>query len=232
MNARGLLLEHNELVDDLQGKKNELKGRIDDTTEVSINGPVQADTAQLLSRASLGDRAAADRLLPLVYDELRRLAAVYLKRGDGGAAMTLRPTDMVHEAFLRLVNRPAEDFEGRSHFFAVAATAMRRVLIDHLRGQRRAKRGGNWKRVTLTGIPGVSGDKEIELLALDEALTRFAELDKRASQVVELRFFGRLSTRQIAEELGVSERTIRNDWSVARAWLRSEMGVDAEEDVP
>ncbi len=190
------------------------------------------DTARLLSQASLGDRAAAEQLLPLVYDELRRLAGSYLKRGEGGAALTLQPTVMVHEAFLRLVNRPAEGFEGRTHFFAVAATAMRHVLIDHLRGKKRAKRGGDWNRVTLTGVAGISGEKEIELLALDEALTRFAELDQRASQVVELRFFGGLSTGQIAEELGVSERTIRNDWSVARAWLRSDMGVDAEEESP
>ena len=184
---------------------------------------MRTDTTQLLTQASRGDEAAAAQLMPLVYDELRELAGRYLARGGEGGASTLQPTAIVHEAFLRLVGHQKRDFEGKTHFYAVAAVAMRHVLIDHVRGRKRAKRGGEWKRITLADGPHISTAGQLDLLALDEALTKLAELDERAARVVELRYFSGMTDRDIGEALGISERTVRNDWSMARAWLQCEL---------
>lgn len=179
------------------------------------------DVTELLTRTSTGDKRAAERLTPLVYDELRRLARRYL--AEAGSRGTLQATALVHEAFLRLVGKDSADINGRTHFCAIAAAAMRHILIDHARGRHRAKRGGGWQRVTLDRAADVTGRATIDVLDLNEALERLAKLDERAARVVELRFLGGLSEPQIAELLGVTERTVRNDWSMARAWLRCEL---------
>lgn len=170
------------------------------------------------------EHGGAEELLPLVYDELRHLARHYMAGERPGH--TLQPTVLVHEAFLRLVDRPMADWRGRTHFLAVGARVMRRLLIDHARGRGRQKRGGGLCRVTLTDWRQPSGDGDLdppELLDLDAALERLARVDGRAARVVELRFFGGLTVAETAEALGVSKRTVEQDWTHARAWLRREL---------
>jgi len=169
-------------------------------------------------------RHAADELLPLVYDRLRRLARRLLAHERPGH--TLQPTALVHEVYLKLVDQTRVSWQGRTHFFAAGARAMRHILVDHARGRGRAKRGGGWNRVTLAedaapfAAGGLDGD---ELLALDEAMQRLAELDERSARVVELRFFGGLTVPEVAHVLGVSTRTVEGDWTHARAWLNREL---------
>lgn len=175
--------------------------------------------------ADTKDSAPADvaaKLLPLVYQELRALAAKYLRRERSGH--TLQPTALVHEAFLKLVDQNQVDWKGRTHFFAVCAQAMRRILIDHVRAQRRAKRGGDWRQVALDNlmtpqlaVAGVTPED------LHGALEELAALDPRQSKVVELRFFSGLAMKEIAEVLDVSKRTVEDDWTHARAWLRAHL---------
>lgn len=189
-----------------------------------LSGDTHAFT-QALSRLKDGDGAAADQLLPIVYDELRGIAAKWFARPAPGR--TLQPTALVHEAFLHLVDQTQTDWKNRSHFFAVAATAMRQILIQHARRRKAAKRGGDWQRVTLSQATVASPGSEIDLLDLDEALTRLAQLHARQARVVELRFFAELTNDEAAEALGVSPRTVELDWRAARAWLRSTL-VDGE----
>ena len=168
--------------------------------------------------------AAAQELMPLVYDELRRLARGYLRRERQDH--TLQATALVHEAYLRLVDQTRLDWRGRSHFFAVGACMMRRLLVDHARGQNRVKRGLGWQRVTFEGIAQVLGLSDLtpdDILTLDTALGRLSRLDPRPAKVVELRFFAGLGVQEVAEVLGVSKRTIEGDWTHARAWLRREL---------
>jgi RNA polymerase sigma factor (TIGR02999 family) len=170
-----------------------------------------------------------DELLPLVYDELRRQAARFLRAQAPGH--TLQPTALVHEVYLRLVDQPTVEWEGRTHFFGVAARAMRSVLVDHARARHAAKRGGRARAVTLGAAHGIAGgtaDAEVDVLALDEALTRLAALDPRQTQVVELRYFGGLSIEETAHVLGVSGATVERDWKTARLWLRRELSADAK----
>jgi RNA polymerase sigma factor (TIGR02999 family) len=162
-------------------------------------------------------RDEPDRLLPLVYDELRAMAGHYL--GDERAGHTLQPTALVHEAFLRLQQQSRVSWQGRTHFLALGAQAMRRILIDHARGRGRAKRGGG-RRVPLEGLDPAAPVPASDLLALSEALERLAELDPRQARVVELRCLGGLSMDEVAAALGVSKRTAEGDWKMARAWLR------------
>jgi RNA polymerase sigma factor (TIGR02999 family) len=176
----------------------------------------------------MGNRRAAEpgasRLLPIVYDELRRLAASYLRRERPGH--TLQPTALVHEAFLRLVDQERVAWKGQTHFFAVAAQAMRRVLVDHARRRARAKRGGGWLRLTFDDALDLSGGEGFALddvLALDQALTRLSELDPREAQLVEQRFFAGRTLAEAAEELGISLRTAESDWAHAKAWLSREL---------
>lgn len=183
-----------------------------------------ADATKLLDQATRGDEAAAARLVPLVYDELHGLAVRYL--GGRGSDLTLQPTALLHEAYLRLVDVKTADLHSQTHFYAIAAVAMRQALIDHVRGRKRAKRGGDWRKIALSGAQAVAKSEEVDLLALNEALEKFSELDPRAGRVVELRFFGGLTETEVAQVLGVSERTVRNDWSMARVWLRTELGED------
>lgn len=168
--------------------------------------------------------ASAEELLPLVYQDLRRLAERYMSRERPGH--TLQPTALVHEAYLKLVDQTRVNWKGKSHFFAVGAQAMRRLLIDHARGRRREKRGGARRRVTLAESLFPSDERELdfeELLSLNTALDRLANVEARAAQVVELRFFGGLSVPEVAHVLDVSTRTVEGDWTYARAWLRREL---------
>ncbi len=177
-----------------------------------------------LSGTGRADRASAEDLLPLVYDELRQLARRYLNRERPGH--TLQPTALVHEAYIKLVDQSRVDWQGRTHFFAVGAKVMRNLLIDHARAKGRMKRGGGRHKVTLAeGLtPFSNGELDVDqLLAVNECLDRLAELDPRQAKVVELRFFGGLTVPEVALILGVSQRTIEGDWTHARAWLKREL---------
>src|SRR5262245_28914676 len=171
----------------------------------------------LLAEWSNGNEAARDELIPLVYDELRKLARHHMVHERNGH--TLQATGLVNEAYLRLVDQRLVRWQGRAHFFALASHMMRRILVDYARKRHYAKRGGDAQRVTLDEAMIVSEKKAPEIVALDEALTRLAEIDPRMSQVVELRYFGGLSIEEIAGALEVSPVTVRRDWSTAKAWL-------------
>jgi RNA polymerase sigma factor (TIGR02999 family) len=162
-------------------------------------------------------RADVDKLLPLVYDDLRARARRYL-RSDASRTV-MQPTVLVHEAYLKMVEGDIH-LGGRTHMIAVAALAMRQVLIDHIRGRKRAKRGGDAVAVTLDDAVAVADAADLDLLALNEALDALAELNPRQARTVELRFFGGLTVEEVAEALGVSRATIENDWTFAKAWLR------------
>jgi RNA polymerase sigma factor (TIGR02999 family) len=180
---------------------------------------------QILSAIKQGDRQAADQLLPLVYDELRKLAAQRMKHEKPG--QTLQATALVHEAFLRLVGTSQagdSNWDSRGHFFAAAAEAMRRILVDRARRKKRVKHGGEHRRVEFDEHPQPDGPPADEILALDHALTRLAAEDPTAAQVVQLHFFAGLSIEQVAEMLGVARATAYRQWSYARAWLRNAMG--------
>lgn len=179
------------------------------------------DATLLLVQLNRGDASAADRLLPLIYEELRALAGSIF-RGQR-ADHTLQPTALVHEAFIRLIDQNNADFEDRTHFFAVAATAMRHILTDHARRTSAQKRGGEWNKVNLSDVSPPTGESEIDVAALDETLSTLAELDPRQARVVELRFFGGLTMEEIARVLGVSKATVELDWRAARAWLGTQL---------
>jgi RNA polymerase sigma factor (TIGR02999 family) len=168
--------------------------------------------------------AVAEKLYPLVYDELRALADKYLSGEKPGH--TLQPTALVNEAYLRLVDQSRVKWQGKTHFYAVCAQAMKRILIDHARGRRRAKRGGGWKRVTLNPDVAPYDDPSIDLLTVHDALEKLTSLDPRQAHIVELRFFAGLTVEEVAHELGVSKRTVENEWTHAKAWLRAEMSQD------
>jgi RNA polymerase sigma-70 factor (ECF subfamily) len=179
------------------------------------------EVTQLLAQLRAGQRDAESKLIPLVYAELRRLAAHYL-RGER-PDHTLQPTALVHEAYLRLTKLHDVDWQSRSHFFATAATVMRRILVDHARAQNANKREGCRDAVSLEEALVVSPARSSQLIALDDALDRLAKLDLRRSKIVELRFFGGLSEEETGEVLGISERTVKRDWRVAKAWLYNEV---------
>jgi RNA polymerase sigma-70 factor, ECF subfamily len=183
----------------------------------------------LLSALTRGDDGAATKLIPVVYNELRRLAGSYMRRER--VDHTLQATALVHEAYLKLVEQRSVDWQSRAHFFGVAAQLMRRILIDHARGHTRQKRGGEQRKVSLDEAFVFSEKQADELLAVDDSLNRLAEIDPRQARVVELRFFGGLSVEEAAEVLGVSPKTVKRDWSVAKAWLYADLkerhGIDA-----
>lgn len=185
-----------------------------------------ADFTHLLEAAKDGRASAADQLLPLVYDELRALAGSFFRgqRRDH----TLQPTALVHEAYARMVKPTGEvsgeaHWTGRAHFFAVAAKAMRQVLANHARDRRAAKRGGDWRRVTLSDQLTPSTKKDIDLLALDEALERLTALDQRQGRIVELRFFAEMTVEEIAHVMEISVSTVEREWRMARAWLSAQL---------
>lgn len=181
----------------------------------------QADVTQLLMLASSGDRGAVDALLPHVYRELRRLAGGYMKREREGH--TLDATGLVHEAYMKLVDQSRVEWQNRSHFFGIAATAMRRILVDHARGRQADKRGGGADHAELHEDLVSTAERSAELIAVDDALERLAVWDPVKSRVIELRFFGGLSIEECAEAMGMSTATANRHWRMAKAWLHGEL---------
>ena len=182
--------------------------------------PNPQNITQLLAEWRDGNQSALDQLYPLVYDELHRLARRYMSRERKGH--TLQTTALINEAYVRLVGQKV-NWANRSHFFAISAQIMRRILIDHARRHAYAKRGGGAQQVSLEEAATITPDQSAELIRLDEALTSLAEMDPRRSQVVELRYFGGLNNEEIAGVLNVSENTVTRDWNMARAWLYQEL---------
>ncbi len=187
-----------------------------------MNPATYSSTTQCLAALADGDDSAAAQLMPMVYDELRAMADSHLRREPSGH--TLQPTALVHEAFLKLVDQTEVKFQGRVHFLAICAQAMRRILVDHARGKARDKRSGGRQRVELNDELMISLDRSEDLLALEEALERLAQLDARHAAIVEMRFFGGMTEEQIAEHLHITDRTVRREWTMIRAWLRRELG--------
>jgi RNA polymerase sigma-70 factor (ECF subfamily) len=183
--------------------------------------PHGADATALLSELAKEKQEAAEKLIPLVYDELKRLARSYMRRERPDH--TLQTTALVHETYLKLVRQRDVDWQGRSHFFGIAAQLMRRVLIDHARGHLREKRGGANVVLPLNEALAFSPEHSEDLLKLDEALERLSQLDVRQSRIVELRFFGGLSVEETAGFLNISPKTVKRDWAVAKAWLHGEL---------
>jgi RNA polymerase sigma factor (TIGR02999 family) len=184
------------------------------------NGPSDHELTRILKRWESGDHDALSELMPQVVDALRRIARGYLRREPGH---TLAPTALVNELYLRLAARRTVRWTNRAQFFAFAATAMRRILVDHARLRDAAKRGDGALRVTLDPRVAASGPREVDLLALDQALVALARMDPRQARVVELRYFGGLTVREAAEVLEVGEATVVRDWASARAWLFSRL---------
>jgi RNA polymerase sigma factor (TIGR02999 family) len=181
-----------------------------------------SDVTVLLRRWSEGDASALDALMSAVRGELRRLAQSYMRRERGNH--TLEPTALVHEAYLRLIDQHDVQWTGRGHFFAVAAQAMRRVLVDHARAHLAAKRGGHAERVTVSGLPAPgAGQHEVDVLWLHEALEKLAALDPRQAKVVELRYFAGMSVEEVAGVLAISPATVKREWATARVWLAHEL---------
>jgi RNA polymerase sigma factor (TIGR02999 family) len=179
------------------------------------------DTTELLLALRGGDRRALDRLMPRVYDELRRIAHRELARRGGGG--TLRTTGLVHEVYLKLVDQSRVEVADRAHFFALAATAMRHIVIDYARARRTQKRGGGWQRISLDdGVPA-SEERFDEMIELDDALKRLERFDGRLCKVVECRFFGGMSAKETALALAIAPRTVDRAWQKAKAWLYREI---------
>ena len=181
----------------------------------------QQNVTQLLVAWNGGDKQALDKLLPIVYDELRRQAARYLRRERVGH--TLQTTALIHEAYLRLVDQKSVRWQNRAQFFGIAAQLMRRILVDHARAKHRAKRGGSDIRVSLTDATSVTKNPDLDLVELDEALNRLAEIDPQQSKIVEMRFFSGLTVEETAVALKISPATVKRDWKVAKAWLHREI---------
>ena len=179
------------------------------------------DVTQLLERWSKGDQDALDQLMPLVYDELHRLAGAYLRRER--REHTLQPTALVNEAYLKLIDQRNARWQNRAQFFGVAAQLMRRVLVDHARAYHAAKRGGPRHNISLSNAHRFGDEPDLDLLALHEVLERLAEIDGRQSRIVELRFFGGLTIEEAAEVMEMSHATVEREWKMARAWLRREL---------
>ena len=192
---------------------------------MSDTGPSSDELARLLDEASAGKRAALEALLPIVYDELHRLAAAYMRRERPG--QTLQATALVHEAYLRLLREKHTRWESRAHFCAIAAGSMRQILVERARARGRLKRAGDQHRITLSdAIPAENPAAAVDVDALDQALTRLAEMDPDLARLVELRFFGGLSIEETAAVLGVSPATVKRSWATAKAWLRRELAGD------
>jgi RNA polymerase sigma factor (TIGR02999 family) len=183
--------------------------------------PRETEVTALLVELAKGNQAAQEQLVPLVYRELKRLARAYMRRER--PEHTLQTTALVHEAYLKLVSHESPNWQGRSHFFGIAAQLMRQILIDHARGHVREKRGGAKVTLPLNEALVLSPEHSEHLVRLDEALEHLSKLDARQSQIVELRFFGGLSVEETAEFLDISPKTVKRDWAVARVWLHREL---------
>ena len=188
----------------------------------AVGDPLSHNITHLLNDWNAGDAQALDRLTPLVYEELRHQAAHYLRRERRGH--TLQTTALIHEAYLRLIDAKDVHWQNRAHFFAIAANLMRRILVDHARRRDADKRGGSHSPLPLDDALAVVNETAVDLLAMDEALDTLAAMDPQQARIVELRFFSGLSIEETAAVLGVSPKTVKRDWSVARAWLRREIG--------
>jgi RNA polymerase sigma-70 factor, ECF subfamily len=182
----------------------------------------QPNITEMLHQWSSGNAEVMDKLLPLIYDELHRRAAAYLRRERPNH--TLQATALVHEAYIKLIDQRDDNWASRDHFFAIAAQAMRRILVDHARGRHRHKRGGSNEDLPLEEVLLAAADEtNVDLIALDEAMARLARLDPQQERIVELRYFGGLSLEEAANTLGISRATAARDWQVAKAWLHREM---------
>ena len=187
-----------------------------------------SETTQIVASISAGDRSAVDRLFELVYNDLRRLAQKYSSQADSNKS--LRPTEVVHEAFLKLVDQNEVDWRGKSHFMAVGAQAMRHILVDYARSRNRQKRGGDWRRVTFDEAATVSIDSDEDIIMVDTALEQLAEVNSVRAKIVELRFFAGMTVQEVAEALHLSKRTVEAHWTLAKAWLRRELSERSEND--
>jgi len=181
----------------------------------------QSNVTQLLHEASNGNRQSLDQLLPLVYQELRSLADSFMRRER--SSHTLQPTALVHEAYIRLIDQRNVNWEDRAHFMSIAAETMRRILVNHALAGNAAKRGGKETKVSIDEAIGFPGGAEIDLVLLDEALTNLASFDPRQSQIVELRFFGGLTVKEVARVTNLSTATVEREWRTAKAWLHDQI---------
>ena len=194
--------------------------------DLDTTAPIpRATVEQLVDRLESGDGGAVEELMPVVYDELRRLARHYVRQER---AQSVQATELVHEAYLRLAGDRPQRWQGRTHFLAIAAIGMRRVLVERARARGAAKRGGDRVQVTLDDALVAGPGANIDLLALDHALSTLAGLDARQARIVELRFFGGLTVEETAGTLGVSPATVKRDWTLARAWLKRELDAERE----
>ena len=184
------------------------------------------EVTKLLHRMGAGDRAAVDRLLPIVYDELHALA--HRQRYRWQAHQTVNTTALVHEVYLQMIDQAEVNWQDRAHFFRVAAQAMRYILMNYVKGQKRLKRGGDQERVNMSRVNLASEEEAEKLLALDEALERLAKINERQSQVVECRFFAGMTIEETAAALGLSPATVKRDWTLARLWLFREIQQDLD----
>jgi RNA polymerase sigma factor (TIGR02999 family) len=192
-----------------------------------IKPPPNEITERLIAWGA-GDRAALDQLLPVVYQELRRMAGNYLRQENPGH--TLQPTALVHEAWLRLIDQARVDWRNRAQFFGVAAQMMRRILVDYAKAKHREKRGGDAVKLSLDDVINLSRERAAELLALDDALDELMRVDERKSRVIELRYFGGFSVEETAQILGVSPETVMRDWKLAKAWLYQQIRRETSDD--
>ncbi len=184
--------------------------------------PAPAQITELLIAWGEGQHQALDHLMPVVYDDLRRMAAGYMSREPAGHP--LQPTALVSEAYLRLIDQRRVKWQNRAHFFGVASGMMRRILVDQARLRRAERRGGQWERVTLTGVDLAADEPhQIDVLALHEALERLASFDPRQQRIVELRYFGGLTIEETTEVVGVSDAMVVREWTIAKAWLRAHL---------
>jgi RNA polymerase sigma factor (TIGR02999 family) len=193
-----------------------------------MNTPPPNEITERLIAWGAGDRAALDQLLPVVYQELRRIAGNYLRQENPGH--TLQPTALVHEAWLRLIDQARVNWLNRAQFFGVAAQMMRRILVDHAKAKHREKRGGEAVKLSLDEVINLSQERAADLLALDDALGELARVDERKSRVVELRYFGGFSVEEAAQILGVSPETVMRDWKMAKAWLYQQIRRETSDD--
>lgn len=189
-----------------------------------VGEPISKDITQLLLNWNAGDSAAAEELMPLVYGELRRLAKSYLRRERPDH--TLQSTALVHEAYLRLIDQHSVSWQNRAHFFGVAAQMMRRILVKYAEKHNAEKRGGGWQKLSLDEMVSFAEQRDLDLLALNDALNRLEEFDPQKSRTIELRFFGGLTIEETAEVLDLSHATVERHWRTAKAWLRRELKKD------
>ena len=195
---------------------------IDRRSSRDYSDPLTRNITHLLKEWSEGDQQALDELTPLVYEELRQQAARYLRKERPNHS--LQATALINEAFLRLIDVKDVQWQNRAHFFAIAANLMRRILVDHARRRDAEKRGGSQVCLTLDEGLAWASEPDVDLLAIDEALDRLAVIDEQQARIVELRFFSGLTVEETATALGISPKTVKRDWSVARAWLKREIG--------